>query len=71
MIQYANSLAQTAFQVASVQPNGELVYVTDATGNPVPNTSQVALDAATMLKSYTSNIDVVRQLTLFYGYGPL
>jgi hypothetical protein len=24
-----------------------------------------------MLKSYTTNIDVVRQLTLFYGYGPL
>jgi hypothetical protein len=71
MIQYANSLAQTAYQVASTQPNGELVYATDASGNPVPNTGQAAQDAATMLKSYTTNIDVVRQLTLFYGYGPL
>jgi hypothetical protein len=71
MIQYANSLAQTAYQVASTQPNGELSYVRDAAGNPVPNTGQAAQDAATMLKSYTTNIDVVRQLTLFYGYGPL
>jgi hypothetical protein len=71
MIQYANSLAQTAYQVASTQANGELVYVADANGNSVPNTSQAAQDAATMLKSFTSNIDVVRQLTLFYGYGPL
>ena len=69
MIQYANSLAQTAYQVASTQPNGELVYATDASGNPVPNTGQAAQDAATMLKSYTTNIDVVRQLTLFYGTG--
>jgi hypothetical protein len=71
MIQYANQLAQVAYQVASTQPNGELVYATDATGASIPNAGQAAQDAATMLKSYTTNIDVVRQLTLFYGYGPL
>ena len=40
-------------------------------GQPGAQPSQAAQDAATMLKSFTSNIDVVRQLTLFYGYGPL
>jgi hypothetical protein len=71
MLQYANSLAQAAYQVSSVQPNGELVYATDGQGNPVPLGSQAAADAATMLRNYTTNIDVVRQLTLFFGYGPL
>ncbi len=71
MIQYANQLAQVAYQVASTLPNGELVYATDATGASIPNPGQAAQDAATMLKTYTTNIDVVRQLTLFYGYGPL
>jgi hypothetical protein len=71
MIQYANSLAQTAYAVQATEPTGELVYQSDASGNPVPNPGQAAQDAATMLKSFTSNIDVVRQLTLFYGYGPL
>ena len=71
MIQYANQLAQVAYQVASTLPTGELVYATDATGASVPNPGQAAQDAATMLKTYTTNIDVVRQLTLFYGYGPL
>jgi hypothetical protein len=72
MIQYANLLAQTAYQVKTTDPTtGELVYVTDLQGNPVPNQSQTAQDAATMLRGFTANVDVVRQLTLFYGYGPL
>jgi hypothetical protein len=71
MIQYANLLAQQAYAVASTATNGELAYTADAQGNAVPLTSQAAQDAATMLKSFTSNIDVVRQLTLFFGYGPL
>ena len=70
MIQYANQLAQVAYQVASTLPTGELVYATDATGASVPNAGQAAQDAATMLKTYTTNIDVVRQLTLFSGTDP-
>jgi hypothetical protein len=72
MIQYANALAQTGYEVASTDPTtGELTFVTDAQGNAVPKTDQTALDAAILLKSFTSNVDVVRQLTLFFGYGPL
>jgi hypothetical protein len=71
MIQYANSLAQQAYAVTTTATSGELTYAADAQGNAVPLTSQAAQDAATMLKSFTSNIDVVRQLTLFFGYGPL
>jgi hypothetical protein len=70
MIQYANSLAQAAFEVASVAASGELVYVLDAQGDPVPKTTQQAQDAATMLKSFSSELDVMRQLTLFYS-GPV
>jgi hypothetical protein len=72
MIQYANSLAQAAYvSVPTADPTGELTYLLDKSNNPVARTGQPAQDAATMLKSYTTNIDVVRQLTLFYGYGPL
>ena len=72
MIQYANSLAQAAYQVGGTDPTtGELTYVADAQGNSVRKTDQASLDAAALLKSFTTNIDVVRQLTLFFGYGPL
>jgi bifunctional ADP-heptose synthase (sugar kinase/adenylyltransferase) len=73
MIQYANYLAQIAYQVAgSPDPvTGELTYATDAQGNSLANAGQAAQDAATSLKGYSSNLDVVRQLTLFFGYGPL
>ena len=37
----------------------------------IPTAGQNAQDSATMLRSFTTNIDVVRQLTRFYGYGPL
>lgn len=72
MIQYANSLAQAAYQVASTDPTtGELTYVTDAQGVSVAKSDQVSQDAATLLKSFTTNVEVVRQLTLFFGYGSL
>ncbi len=73
MLQHANYLARIAYQVT--QPadatNGELTYAPDGAGNPIPNAGNAAQTAATMLKNYASNIDVVRQLTLFFGYGPL
>ncbi|HXN32956.1 MAG TPA: hypothetical protein VN894_13895, partial [Polyangiaceae bacterium] len=72
MLQHANYLAQLAYQVSGpADSTGELTYLTDGNGNLVPNSGPAAQDAATMLKSYASNIDVVRQLTLFFGYGPL
>ena len=72
MLQNANVLAQQAYEVAGPPgPGGELTYVTDAQGNAVPLTGQTAQNAAAILKSYASNIDTVRQLSLFFGYGPL
>jgi hypothetical protein len=71
MLQYANSLARTAYTVTGTAATGELTYALDGQGNALAGTTQAAQDAATMLKSFTSNIDTVRQLTLFYGYGPL
>ena len=72
MLQHGNYLAQLAYEVSGPpDATGELTYLTDGQGNLVPKTSQAAQDAAVMLKNYASNIDVVRQLTLFFGYGPL
>jgi hypothetical protein len=73
MLQYANTLARTAYQVtAPPDPvTGELTYDTDASGNVIANPGTDAQYAATLLKGYASNIDVVRQLTLFFGYGPI
>lgn len=72
MVQHANYLAKKAYGVASEDSRtGELTYKTDGQGNPVPNDGQPAQDAATMLRSYAGNLDVVRQLTLLFGYGPL
>ncbi len=73
MIQHANYLAQIAYQtVGAPDPvSGELTYAADAQGNSLVNAGQAAQDAAAMLKGYASNLDVVRQLTLFFGYGPV
>lgn len=72
MLQHANYLAQLAYEVTGPPDStGELTYLTDGQGNLVPKPTQAAQDAATMLKNYASNIDVVRQLSLFFGYGPL
>jgi hypothetical protein len=74
MLQHANYLAKIAYQVS--QPpdpvTGELTYDLDGQGNPIAGDSPEASTAATMLQNYASNIDVVRQLTLFFGNsGPL
>jgi hypothetical protein len=72
MIQYANTLAGVAYQAGAPDPvTGELAYQTDAQGNALAATGTNAQNAATMLKAFVSNLDVVRQLTLFYGYGPI
>jgi hypothetical protein len=73
MLQHANYLARLAYQVSNPPDplTGELTYDTDGQGNLIAKPGSSAQDAAAMLKSYASNIDVVRQLTLFFGYGPL
>jgi hypothetical protein len=75
MLQNANTLAAQAYEVVGPPgAGGELTYVTDAQGNAISLAAQnglTAQNAAAILKSYTSNIDVARQLTLFFGYGPL
>jgi hypothetical protein len=73
MIQHANYLAQIAYQTTGSPDatTGELTYATDSSGNPVLNSTAAAQNAATILKGYASNLDTVRQLTLFFGYGPV
>jgi hypothetical protein len=70
MLQHANYLAQSAYRITAVDPvTGELTYETDGQGNPVAAAQSSAQYAATTLKNYASNLDVVRQLTLFFGIG--
>ena len=73
MIQHANYLAGLAYQTSGPPDptTGELTYATDAQGNPIPILTGGGPNAATILKGYASNLDTVRQLTLFFGYGPL
>jgi hypothetical protein len=72
MIQHANYLASLAYTVVATDPvTGELTYDTDASGNSIPLATPDGTTAASFLTGYASNIDIVRQLTLFFGYGPL
>jgi hypothetical protein len=72
MLQYANQLAEKTYQTTTKDPvTGELAYVKDTSGNPV---CKVGVDCAALtskLKSFSSNIDTVRQISLWWGYGPL
>ena len=73
MLQHANYLAGLAYQTSgSPDPvTGELTYLTDSTGAALPTGTPAGQNAATFLKGYAANVDTVRQLTLFFGYGPL
>jgi hypothetical protein len=73
MIQHANYLANIAYQTTQTPDpvTGELTYATNADGTAVLNSGPAASNAATLLKGYASNLDTVRQLTLFFGYGPI
>jgi hypothetical protein len=74
MLQYANKLAQATYVVTATDPvTGELTYQTDANGNAVctvPGSTTCTTNAAT-LAGYSANLDTVRQLGLYEGYGPL
>jgi hypothetical protein len=73
MIQHANYLASIAYQ--QTQPpdpvTGELTYAYNSNNDPIQNATPQAQNAAAMLKGFASNLDTVRQLTRFFGYGPL
>ena len=72
MIQYANSVVAANFVVDATDPvNGELTVRKDASGGLVCQAGKDCFGAATRLKGYVSNLDVVRQLSLWFGYGPL
>ncbi len=71
MLQYANQLAEQTFQTSGKEPTGELTFVRDASGNPV---CKAGVDCSTLsakLKAFSSNIDTARQISLWWGYGPL
>lgn len=72
MLQEANVLAQQGYQVtAPPDPvTGELTYDQDSEGNPIPLQTQVGQDMAALLKSFVSNIDITRKLTLYFGNLP-
>jgi hypothetical protein len=73
MIQYANQLAQTTYQIVGAPDpvTGELTYAAGADGQPVCATDAAtcAANAAT-LTNYSANLDTVRQIALYLGYGP-
>ncbi len=73
MLQYANQLAAATYQIIG-KPDaatGELTYVTDANGQPVCAVASATCFAnATALSNYSANIDTVREMALYLGYGP-
>ena len=77
MIQYANTLASLAYVIESTDPvTGEMTYKKDSANQPICKytgtvNEGICFSTATTLKAYSSNLDTVRQLTLFFGYGPL
>jgi hypothetical protein len=71
MLQYANAIAAATFVVTGTDPTGELTYAKDAGGQPVCKDDNTCVSNAAILKNFSANLDIVRQLTLFFGYGPL
>jgi hypothetical protein len=71
MIQYANQIAAKTFVVDSVDHvTGELTYKKDGNNQPICKDESCTANKV-ILQKYAGNLDVVRQLTLFFGYGPL
>jgi hypothetical protein len=50
---------------------GELTYDLDGSGNPILLATPQASTTAAFLKGFVTNIDTARQLTYFFGYGPV
>jgi hypothetical protein len=72
MIQFANHLAAQTWRIDARDPKtGLLTYTKDANGQLVCADDALCVANSTKLKGYVANLDVVRQLTRQYGYGPL
>ena len=72
MVEWANQLAAKAYIVTNVDPvTGEQTFKKDATGQPVCVDPLLCSAHEQKLKAFVANLDVVRQLTLEKGYGPL
>jgi len=69
MLQFANELAASTYE-STADATGELTYARDANGDLKCKLADCTTRQL-QLKNYASNIDVVRQLTLYFGYGPL
>ena len=71
MLQFANQLAASTYVVdAKDAVNGELTYHRDANGQPVCVDDATCFQNAATLKSYSANLDIVRNLTRWHGYFP-
>ncbi len=74
MLQYASNLAKATFVTLpdTDTRTGHLVYQFDSGNQAVCQTPGAACETARQtLRNFTSNIDTVRQLTSYFGYGPI
>lgn len=73
MLQYASDLAKATFTTVSTGPRqGEAKYNFDSNGNAVCISPGDACEAARQtLRKFSSNIDTVRELSSWFGYGPI
>jgi hypothetical protein len=71
MLQYANKLAAQTFMVHATDEAGQQTYEKDASGQYVCADASLCVANKAKLQAYVANLDVVRQLTKKYGYGPL
>ena len=71
MLQYANTIAKKNWKTtAEDSVTGELTYEKDTSGN-LTCINPDGCDAAKLtLKNFSGNLDLVRELTLFFGFGP-
>ncbi|GAC1351063.1 MAG: hypothetical protein NVSMB1_00520 [Polyangiales bacterium] len=72
MIQYANQIAARTYKTVGLPDavTGELTYERDKSGNLVCIDPSSCIEGATKVKNFSSNLDLVRELTLFFGVGP-
>jgi len=71
MLQYANGIAKKNWKTtAEDSVTGELTYEKDSSG-ALTCINPDGCDAAKLtLKNFSGNLDLVRELTLFFGFGP-
>jgi hypothetical protein len=72
MIQYANQLAAATYVVKSTDPvTGEMTYATDGNGQSLCQSAASCKTNPATLKNFSANLDSVRELARFLGYGPI